>query len=57
MEAGRMKMRELLSKVDRATTVGELVSVIEEASQTIDDDFTLDLFLSEAWRRFSLRGG
>jgi len=49
-----MKMRELLSKVDRATTVEELVSVIEEASQTIDDDFTLDLFLSEAWRRFSL---
>ena len=54
MEAGGMKMRELLSKVDRATTVRELVSVIEEASQTVDDEFTLDLFLSEAWRRFSL---
>ena len=57
MEARGMKMRELLSKVDRATTVRELVSVIEEASQTIDDEFTLDLFLSEAWRRFSLSRG
>jgi len=49
-----MKMKELLSKVDRATTVEELVSIINEASQTIDDEFTLDLFISEAWRRFSL---
>ena len=57
MEARGMKMRELLSKVDRATTVRELVSVIEEASQTVDDEFTLDLFLSEAWRRFSLSRG
>ncbi len=54
MEARKMKMRELLNKINETTTVEELVSVIKEASEAIDDDFTLDLFLSEAWRRFSL---
>jgi len=54
MEARKMKMRELLNKINETTTVEEFVSVIKEASEAIDDDFTLYLFLSEAWRRFSL---
>ena len=49
-----MGIKELLSRINETTTVEELVSIIEEASQTVDDEFTLDLFLSEAWRRFSL---
>ena len=49
-----MRMNELLNRIDRTTTVEELVGIIEDASKTIDDEFTLDLFLSEAWRRFSL---
>jgi len=48
------EVKELLSRIDRTTSVEELVSIIKEASETIDDDFTLDLFLSEAWKRFSL---
>ena len=57
MEARKMKMRELLNKINETTTVEELVSVIKEASETIDDDFTLDLFLTEVWKRFSLMEG
>jgi len=49
-----MKVKELLNRIDRTTTVEELVGIVREASETIDDEFTLDLFLSEAWRRFSL---
>ena len=52
-----MGIKELLSRINETTTVEELVSIIEEASQTVDDEFTLDLFLSEAWRRFSLSRG
>jgi len=49
-----MKVKELLNRIDRTTTVEELVGIVREASETIDDEFTLDLFISEAWRRFSL---
>jgi len=48
------EVRELLNRIDGTTSVEELVGIIEEASQTIDDELTLDLFLSEAWRKFSL---
>lgn len=48
------EVKELLSRIDRTTSVEELVGIIKEASETIDDEFTLDLFLSEAWRKFSL---
>jgi len=48
------EVKELLSRIDRTTSVEELVGIIKEASETIDDDFTLDPFLSEAWRKFSL---
>jgi len=51
------EVKELLSRIDRTTSVEELVGIIKEASKTIDDDFTLDLFLSEAWRKFSLMRG
>ena len=51
------EVEELLSRIDRTTSVEELVGIIKEASETIDDDFTLDLFLSEAWRKFSLMRG
>ena len=51
------EVKELLSRIDRTTSVEELVGIIREASETIDDDFTLDLFLSEAWRKFSLMRG
>ena len=52
-----MKIKELLNRINETTTVEELVSVIKEASETIDDDFTLDLFLTEVWKRFSLMEG
>ncbi len=54
MEARKMKMRELLNKINETTTVKEIVSIINEASQTIDDPYELELFLSEVWRGFSL---
>ena len=52
-----MKIKELLNRINETTTVEELVSVIKEASEKIDDDFTLDLFLTEVWKKFSLMKG
>ena len=48
-----MKMIELLNRINETTTVKEIVDIINEASQTIDDPYELELFCSEVWRRFT----